>query len=83
MPIEVTIINGVITAGTPAALGDTNGDGNVNALDIMRIKLYLNGRIDSSVVPQIYFDINNDGKVNTLDLMKIKLYLTGKITVLG
>ena len=52
--------------------GDLNGDGSVNALDLIRLKKYLLGE---SVTLCCSGDLNGDGSVNTLDLIRLKKYL--------
>jgi len=54
------------------ALGDINGDGVVNILDVKRFKLAYSGLIEE---PRA--DINGDGVVNILDLKKMKLIYSG------
>lgn len=58
-------------------IGDLNGDGQVNALDLSLLKRYiLTKEIPNSVLNEVEFlkvaDINKDGKVNTLDLSLLK-----------
>ncbi len=88
--IYVGFKNGVMTVAPttaanytePVVRGDATGDGKVNALDLLRLKLYLNGKVtfDSTMINTM--DLTGDGKVNALDLLRIKLYLNGKITSL-
>lgn len=55
--------------------GDLNGDGNVNALDLVRMRNYLLGR---NVVLKASGDLNGDGIVNAMDLLRLKKYLLGE-----
>jgi hypothetical protein len=57
-------------------IGETNGDGRVNALDLGQVKRLLNtdAAIDSPV------DFNRDGRVNALDLGIVKRYLNQTLT---
>ena len=55
--------------------GDLNGDGKVNALDLVRLKRYLGGENVTLVVSG---DITGDGKINALDLVRLKRYLGGE-----
>ena len=50
------------------ALGDINGDGVVNILDVKRVKMAY-----SDLVEEPRADIDGDGVVNILDLKKMKL----------
>ena len=54
--------------------GDANGDGNIDLLDLVRIKKYLadpdNVRIDNA-------DYTGDGTVDSLDLAGVRKYLLG------
>ena len=52
--------------------GDVDGDGEVTAFDVKKVKLALAGYI---VEPGA--DIDGDGKVTTFDLKKVKLILAG------
>ena len=52
-------------------LGDCNGDGEVNTLDMANMKLYLSGIGDV----QVGADMNSDGVVTTIDLAQLKIYL--------
>ena len=52
--------------------GDLNGDGVVDALDLVRLKKYLLGE---DVVLCTSGDLNADGAINALDLIRLKKYL--------
>lgn len=70
MPISEA---GKITVYTSIA-GDLNGDGSVNALDLLRLKKALSGE---EVELLGSADVNGDGNVNALDLLRLKKYLSG------
>lgn len=57
-------------------VGDINGDGVVDSVDLMLIKRYLRG-IKTSNVNIKAMDVNGDGKINVIDAFKIK-QLIGK-----
>ena len=56
--------------------GDTNSDGKVNGMDLIRLRKYLAGEkveIDLSNA-----DVTGDGKVNGMDLIRLRKYLAGE-----
>ena len=56
-----------------AALGDVNGDGEVNTVDLAELKLFLAGLSEV----QGNADLNDDKKIDTADLAELKLQLAG------
>ena len=54
--------------------GDINGDGNVNSLDLIRLKKYI---ADDATELVGSGDVNGDGNVNSLDLIRLKKYIAG------
>ncbi len=57
-------------------LGDISGDGELNAVDLAKIKaLILSGGAESSVL-----DVNRDGVFNLLDLIAVKKQICGQIS---
>ena len=70
MPDEaVTVVAHFVPLILP---GDLNGDGEVNALDLVRLKKYLLGE---NVELCCSGDLNGNGIVNMLDLIRLKKYL--------
>ncbi len=67
----------VETDRLPAVKGDLTLDGKVNALDLLRLKLFLSGKITLS--EYIIADLTGEEKINALDLLKLKLFLSGKV----
>ena len=60
--------------------GDANGDGTVNALDLIILRQYLAGW----EVTIHCADCNSDGTVNALDLIRLRQYLAGwEVTLTG
>ena len=53
--------------------GDVDNDGDTDATDLAKLKLYLSGNVDES----INGDINGDSEVSSLDLGILKLILSG------
>ena len=56
--------------------GDTNGDGRLNTMDLIRLMKYFNGE-SVEVVPGSA-DINGDGRENTMDLIRLMKYISGE-----
>lgn len=61
------------TPETPVMIGDVNGDGNVNILDVMKLNNYLLD--DSTKINEKNSDINGDGSISILDLIALKTKL--------
>lgn len=60
--------------------GDVNSDGDINALDIAALKMYLLGvsqNIDTKAA-----DLNDDTSIDAIDFANLKRYLLGAITTL-
>jgi len=55
--------------------GDANGDGNVDASDLIVLKKALLGVTDIDESDSIVCDINGDGEINILDLIRLKKIL--------
>ena len=58
-------------------IGDANGDGNVNGIDINYMKRALSGTFEKNIA----MDINGDGKVNGTDINLLKRYLVGSYVI--
>ena len=59
-------------------LGDANGDGKVNSLDIIRIKRIIINAIDKKNITRYDLDcanVNNDETINSLDIIRLKKHL--------
>lgn len=56
--------------------GDANGDGAINALDVIATKKYLVGIYDENINENL-MDANCDGKINAKDLLAIKKKILG------
>lgn len=58
-------------------IGDVNGDGKMNGLDLARVRLYLVGKLSLNNTFEKAIDINNDSRQNGIDLSKMRLILVG------
>ena len=57
--------------------GDTSGDGQITALDLLQIQKHILGTYSLN---SIYFysgDTNNDGQINALDLLQVQKHILG------
>ena len=77
---EVCIASIVITGAMDATYGDANGDGQVNAKDVVLIQRFLSGW---SVEIAGNADANADGKTNAKDVVLLQRYLAGWNVTLG
>ena len=71
MPLSVAIRDGRIETVESLPIGDVNGDGRVNILDLTLVAS--NFRVRSPTTPRV--DVNGDGTVNILDLVLIAQHL--------
>ena len=77
------LATGYTIAGTysVSVLGDTDGDGSVNAKDYMKIKNHIMEKSKLKNSYEIAADVDLDGNVNAKDYMKIKNYIMGKLEI--
>jgi hypothetical protein len=59
------------------AQGDINGDGKINATDLLMIKAMLKGVSELDEYSQKCADITGDGDVKSADLLRIKAHIKG------
>lgn len=64
-------------------VGDVNGDGKINTIDVTRILRSLAGALDLSENEKAAGDVNGDGQVNTIDVTRLLKYLAGQISSLS
>lgn len=57
--------------------GDVSGDGEINALDFIRIKKYMLNQITLNNSNFQAADISKDGNIDALDFIRIKKYMLG------
>ena len=67
----VTVVEG-------GAKGDPNSDGNINASDILALKLHISGKKPLDGTAFASADANGDGSINASDILAIKLHISGK-----
>lgn len=78
--------NAVMPAPTPVPQpqikkGDTNDDGNINAVDLAAVKMDILGvkKLEGNAIKA--GDINGDGIINAVDLASIKMHILGVKTI--
>lgn len=76
MTITYTDDDGNVQIYNTSVLGDVNGDGNINALDYVKIKNHIMNT--KKILKDVFIlsaDYNNDGKISALDYVRIKNYI--------
>ena len=73
---RIEVLDELWSAGEYYILGDVNNDGEVNIGDIILIRRYVVGFVDShAVISQ--GDVNKDGDVNIGDIILVRRYVVG------
>ena len=62
------------------ALGDVNGDGEIDTADAALVYAYYNSKVELNAEQLARADVNGDGTVDTADAALIYAYYNGKIT---
>ena len=65
------------------AIGDANGDGKINSIDINTMKRYLSGSVDPTPAQKAASDVNGDGLLNSVDANILSRYVSGSISSIG
>ena len=61
--------------------GDTNGDGNISAIDLLNVQKII---INKSNLGGAYYraaDTNKDGKISAIDLLNVQKHILGKLII--
>lgn len=61
--------------------GDANGDGEINAIDYVRIRKYIMNTVNLSGANAQAADVNKDGNVDAIDYVKIRKYIMNTTTI--
>lgn len=72
----------ILVTGSDRLQGDVNGDGNVNVLDMLMVKVILTKiglgtlTMEEALAQTPYADINIDGQINALDMLTLKIIIS-------
>ena len=61
--------------------GDANGDGDINAIDYVRIRKYIMNTANLSGSYSSAADVNKDGAVNAIDYVRIRKYIMNTASI--
>ncbi len=79
---KVTIVSGTETLTyTVIIYGDTNGDGNISAIDLLQIQKDILGYTKLSGIYKDAADTNKDGKISAVDLLQVQKSILGYGTI--
>ena len=74
---NISYVNGKLTiVSAQQTLGDANGDGELNAADIIAIMSFISGNAGSITLEKA--DVNGDGVVNIADIIAVSNIIAGK-----
>ena len=62
--------------------GDTDGDGNISAVDYVRVKNHIMGASQLDDINKLSADVNNDNDISAVDYVNIKNYIMGGNSVI-
>lgn len=78
----VTITSGTTTSSyTVIIYGDSNGDGSINILDLLRTQKIILNELSLSEAYLKAADNNKDGSVTIIDLLRVQKHILGEITI--
>lgn len=63
----------------PYVLGDVNSDGEVQAVDALRVLRFLADQVELSSTEKLAADVNHDTKIEAVDALRILRYVAGQI----
>ena len=63
----------------PYLLGDVNSDGEVQAVDALRVLRFLADQVELSSTEKLAADVNHDTKIEAVDALRILRYVAGQI----
>lgn len=66
-----------------SVIGDANGDGEIATDDMILLRQYLLGTINTEIADITVFDVYADGVINLKDLIRYKKYFAGVVNKLG
>lgn len=77
---ELTIADGdmvlyALWEEIPIVKGDTDGDGMIDATDLLRMQQYILGQIDFGTESEIDLDMNEDGSIDATDLVIMQMMI--------
>lgn len=77
---EVTVDSKAASlSGSGALLGDVNGDGKVDARDVLRLRLAVAKRVTLSPAENLVADVNGDNSVDARDVLRLRLFVAKRI----
>lgn len=74
-----TVKTSVTVTDSQHTLGDVNGDGSINLLDVLYVIQYYNNTKTFTYAEKTAADVNRDGKIDLTDALKILQYYNGEI----
>ncbi len=66
---------------TMIVLGDVNGDGEIEALDYIRVRNYIAGRTKMDELAKLAADVNRDGEIEALDYIRLRNHIAGRTKI--
>ncbi len=79
--IKITAPNGETKSYNTVVTGDTNGDGTVSILDLLRVQKHILGSTTLTDYNLKAADTNSDNKVDILDLLRVQKHILKSITL--